>query len=133
LGRLNVLCGRNNSGKSTVLEALNNPAHRTVGSVLSKNQGSEILSAVMDATNAHARGGHYKQKIEAASIEVIASQGLWYIADLQNLEHALRQTLMAQAGLPSTSWSAQRVVETLRDAERTSKIDTSSCKKASGA
>src|SRR5215471_13451637 len=35
LSQINVICGKNNSGKSTVLEAINSPANRTHGKIIS--------------------------------------------------------------------------------------------------
>ena len=37
LGKINVLCGKNNSGKTTILEALNMSGSRAVGKVLTKS------------------------------------------------------------------------------------------------
>ena len=42
LGRINVICGKNNSGKTTILEAINHPKMRTIGLSFT-DEGLEVL------------------------------------------------------------------------------------------
>ena len=45
LGQINVICGKNNSGKSTVLEAMDSKELRSVGCRFSMDEAREILKA----------------------------------------------------------------------------------------
>ena len=42
LGKINIICGKNNSGKSTLLEVISNKSSRTVGRLFGDNELEEL-------------------------------------------------------------------------------------------
>ena len=55
LGKINIICGKNNSGKSSLLEGIASDEHRTYGLVLGEEQVQSIFS---DSVKEHGwRGG----------------------------------------------------------------------------
>ncbi len=59
LGRINVICGKNNSGKTTLLEGVHDKDHRVCGVAISSLTGEKIASAI------HIHGRFVNQAIEA--------------------------------------------------------------------
>ena len=49
LGQINVICGKNNSGKSTILEAISNPAHRSHGRLVTAEFIDQLFQKTMNA------------------------------------------------------------------------------------
>ncbi|MDP9190741.1 MAG: 50S ribosome-binding GTPase [Acidobacteriota bacterium] len=50
LGRISVICGKNNSGKSTLLNALSNPDHRAAGGSISTDEAEKVAIEAANAT-----------------------------------------------------------------------------------
>lgn len=53
LGRINVLCGRNNSGKTSILEALNDQQKQAVGIKISEEQITRLKEKCADVSKAY--------------------------------------------------------------------------------
>ena len=49
LGKINVICGRNNSGKSTLLEGINDVSHRGYGKKFSEEAIGQIYSSTLNS------------------------------------------------------------------------------------
>jgi hypothetical protein len=83
VGKVNVICGRNNSGKSTILESLNIPMSCCVGI---KNDAAAFRSNILDAAN-QATGGTaegntlYRQAVEKLITDILGSRPSWFRGD----------------------------------------------------
>ncbi|MEE9614256.1 MAG: ATP-binding protein [Thermodesulfobacteriota bacterium] len=89
LGKINVICGKNNSGKSTLLGGINNPANRIEGKPLGKGEAEAIFK---DSTNATGWRGtdqnkntHYKEIIQ----RVLSTQEEWFSDETDNFTSRL--------------------------------------------
>lgn len=77
LGQINVICGKNNSGKSTILEAINNPIKRSHGKVIS----SEKKDVFYSKSIVHLRyRDHPQQSTIYKNIvhEIFTQKEVWY-------------------------------------------------------
>ena len=88
LGQINVICGKNNSGKTSILEALTEKAKRSIGKKL-KNEDVDwmitLLSSQTDRyTDPHPTYGKewFKRYIESQ----VAVNTIWYDDDLPKIE-----------------------------------------------
>ena len=82
LGRVNVICGKNNSGKSTLLECINNPDKRMYGLTITENEKKEFSAfiklsdwwqALIDDTD--------QQRFDEILNTVIGSRKAWFSQD----------------------------------------------------
>lgn len=73
LAHINVVCGRNNSGKSTVLEALSTPQHRSIGVEI----GPDIVEKLYSSSR-HAMGwrGHDDYSFENRSYRSVLEESI---------------------------------------------------------
>ena len=65
LGQINVICGKNNSGKSTLLEAIDSKENRSVGRRFDMAEVEEIVRASFQRTPEHPADSDVIQVFEA--------------------------------------------------------------------
>ncbi|HYX28801.1 MAG TPA: AAA family ATPase [Pyrinomonadaceae bacterium] len=89
LGRINVLCGKNNTGKSTLLEAASNKATRANGLTPSDDFVADLVKANndhLDRQHGHfARGRHLRHLLPDLFREVIQARMAWFAGEEKEL------------------------------------------------
>lgn len=82
LGKVNVICGRNNSGKSTLLECISNPNNRITGVTPSEDE-IELISAWIKGTDWWNGIGYAAQQeqVEQLISDIIKSRNAWFVSD----------------------------------------------------
>lgn len=87
LGRINIICGPNNSGKSTVLQALTSPDHRGRGSLFDAAAAEAISDATIGGTGWSGAPSHLLENSTYRSVirSMLAGQ-MWYEDDTAKLE-----------------------------------------------
>ncbi|MBV9070145.1 MAG: AAA family ATPase [Acidobacteria bacterium] len=93
LGRVNVICGKNNSGKSTLLSALDSSEHRAVGGSLSREDAEKIAISSADTTAfRHGTGHDFERSIYTEAVtKFLLSRPLWFTSDRDEIVSALSQ------------------------------------------
>jgi hypothetical protein len=92
LGKINVVCGKNNSGKSTLLEGIDSPSNRAFG----KSLGEEAAKQVYAMTVAQMGWGstnpdHYlNQRYMGLLRTVVGSRDSWYSSEEQTFMEQVR-------------------------------------------
>lgn len=77
LGKLNVVCGRNNSGKSTLLRSIDDPKMRAVGRHLSDEDAHRMLAEYTTST-IYSENRSLRDALARIFIEVVRSKDIWY-------------------------------------------------------
>jgi len=81
LGRINIICGKNNSGKSTLLEIINEPKLRTPG-VIFTEEDIKHMCLVGDA-NVNWHGYHPdSERFRRILEKALANKDIWFANDL---------------------------------------------------
>ena len=81
LGRINIICGKNNSGKSTLLEIINEPKLRTPGVVFTE-EDIKHMCLVGDA-NVNWHGYHPdSERFRRILEKALANKDIWFANDL---------------------------------------------------
>src|SRR5882672_1534737 len=81
LGRINIICGKNNSGKSTLLEIINEPKLRTPGVVFTE-EDIKHMCLVGDA-NVNWHGYHPdSERFRRILEKALANREIWFANDL---------------------------------------------------
>jgi predicted ATP-dependent endonuclease of OLD family len=105
LQKVNVICGKNNSGKSTLLNALNDPQNRRLGISPTQDRLNEIINASINAVNTHSgiksSSGFRGIEVEFRAMmeAVYQTNTIWWPEDQTafqgrwNVQHKLHQNL----------------------------------------
>jgi predicted ATPase len=119
LGRVNVICGKNNSGKSTLLSALASPEHRAIGGSLSPEEAEQIAVSAAETT-AFRRGTGYdvERSIYTDWIrEFLLSRPTWFSSDRDDIISVLSKGVEQNAHLQrfqvNVAFVAQAVLQRL--------------------
>jgi energy-coupling factor transporter ATP-binding protein EcfA2 len=83
LGRINVICGKNNSGKSTLLQAITISHSRSAGRTLGREESMEIARRSLPATGwrGHPEDAARNLVFEGLCARVIAARSTWFSSD----------------------------------------------------
>lgn len=81
LGRINVVCGRNSSGKSTLIDAINSPGTRQCGVASTGAFATAMENAVLEASGTASQHGLYQNAMKRVAAEAIGSQAFWFASD----------------------------------------------------
>lgn len=83
LGKINVICGRNSSGKSTILEAINSVEKRRLGMEMDEVNTDRLFDQSMNATPWRREPGYSEQNRAYRAIlqGVLDTQQLWFSDD----------------------------------------------------
>ena len=95
LGKINIICGKNNSGKSTVLEAINSSNHRLKGMQMNEAH----ITALQETRSKMRWMGNLNvlnHLYDTIMRQVIESQRLWFQSDNQILVNQLRDRWTGQ-------------------------------------
>jgi hypothetical protein len=100
LGKLNIICGRNNSGKSTLLEGITAKDLRIPGRTFTDATVDQLVHSISNLAgpgNSDLLKGDLRDKVG----EIVAEQEIWYKTDgeafRENLEQAHRQSAFADS------------------------------------
>lgn len=87
LGRVNVICGKNNSGKSTVLAALASPQYRAIGGPISQSDADQIAAAAADSSPFRRGSGNDSERGVYTNIvsRYLVSRELWFADDSDSI------------------------------------------------
>ncbi len=83
LGRINVICGKNNSGKSTLLECINQKDIRKPGKKLSHTDGGTIAQGTYRELGLGSTQGREKQEYNQIISNIISKGELWFTNDIK--------------------------------------------------
>jgi hypothetical protein len=83
LGRINVICGRNNSGKSTLLAAIAAAQSRVPGTEFCAGAEDALIHAALAATDWRRRAAHPDPDMVFGNLcgEVLRTRSIWYRDD----------------------------------------------------
>jgi hypothetical protein len=85
LGRINIICGKNNSGKSTLLEIINSPQLRTPGAIFTEKD-IRHMCLIGDA-NVNWRGYRPESERFRGILEkTLADKDVWFANELDNFK-----------------------------------------------
>lgn len=88
LGQTNVICGKNSSGKSTVLEALNDDMHNSQGATFSPLELTEaLLSGIISISDIDKR--RMAETYKGVLIDVLSKKEKWYQIDSTHISNEL--------------------------------------------
>src|SRR5262249_32726551 len=90
LGKINVICGRNNSGKSTLLEAIHSEAKRSIGIDDRQADLAEAVEDWMRRQSWDTRGQHARSLRDALG-KVLEQNRVWFPEDANEFVQALGQ------------------------------------------
>ena len=88
LGKINVICGRNNSGKSTLLEGIVNKDFHVIGRTLDKADVERMVVAVSSATGPDII---MHSGLTQLLSDLISRQSLWYLSEGDRFRKAVNQ------------------------------------------
>ena len=108
LGRINVVCGKNNSGKSTVLEALNKRSECFVGSALSPAQLERIQNIAQH--DWLSKGLQYRQIIQSIVDQTFQRRKVWFKNQGSEIGTRLAELHHSNSILRTWAWSPVAVV-----------------------
>lgn len=115
-GKINVICGKNNSGKSTLLRAIDTPSMRLLGRKLDSSDADELCKSYcigtvfLDGENYNPLGGDLSRIFN----EVILSRDLWF-ADSSELEAEIAKRYASHHRLRQYSFNAGRIKNAARN------------------
>src|SRR5437660_1312582 len=90
IGQMNVVCGKNNSGKTTLLEAIVSRENRRIG----RSFGSEEVESLIDgssAGHAHSENQHFRSAAREVLSEIVGSRSLWFPEDAESFASQVQQ------------------------------------------
>lgn len=87
LGRVNVICGKNNSGKTTLLTAIDSPDRRGLGGNISKTAATEIAMGAVDSSPfKRGTGNDFERSIyHDWLVNLLLSREVWFTTDTDAL------------------------------------------------
>jgi hypothetical protein len=119
LGRVNVICGKNNSGKSTLLNALASTEHRAVGGSFSPADAEKISIAAAEATPFRQGTGYdVERSIYTDWIKrFLLSRPTWFTSDHDEIisllsQHVEQNTILRRFQV-NVAFVAQAVLQRL--------------------
>lgn len=83
-GRINLICGRNNSGKTTLLKAIAEKQHRTLGSALRGEDVTYLLNAIREEVTARGARFSLPEEETLQLMETVAKTRKLWITDDYN-------------------------------------------------
>lgn len=91
LGRVNVVCGRNNSGKSTLLSAVVTAHNRSPGIEFGAGEEQTLVERALAAADWRGRAAHPDPEMVFGNLcrEVLRTQSIWYRNDDTSFAGAL--------------------------------------------
>lgn len=92
LGQINIICGKNNSGKTSILEALTEKTKRSIGKMLKIDDLDwmiTLLSSQFDRWQ-DPRPQHGREWLKRYIGTLAASNAIWYDDELQKIESDLK-------------------------------------------
>src|ERR1700740_956436 len=99
LGQINVVCGRNNSGKSTLLRSISDRSLGSIGRFISPEDADHIAS-----TTTEYEGWISEQlplaAIAAATIRAADGKGVWYDREAGDFYEAVLEQLYEMEAVP---------------------------------
>jgi len=97
LGKINVVCGKNNSGKSTLLEGVNSPSNRALGKRLGEEAAQHVylMSVAQMGWHTPNPNHHLDQRYMELLSTVADSRAWWY----SNEEQVFMEQVRAGFGL----------------------------------
>jgi ABC-type lipoprotein export system ATPase subunit len=126
LDQVNVVCGKNNSGKSTLLEAINTPDKRSLGRTLSETDASDIALNVRHSAVWHNHGDTYKNLVNnfvRVVNDVARTQSIWFGNDATRFAEMVSQRFMSIQGISGYDVDVVGVAQSFdalfRDEEKT--------------
>ena len=92
LGQMNVVCGKNNSGKSTLLEGINSPSNRAFGKRLGEEAAQHVYSMTVAQMGWHSPNPnhHLSQRYMELLRTVVDSRAWWYSNEEQAFMEQVR-------------------------------------------
>jgi ABC-type cobalamin/Fe3+-siderophores transport system ATPase subunit len=96
LGRINVICGPNNSGKTTVLECIIEKKHYSYGRVLNGESIQRINVGSMTGRNWTSPS--YKNLYEAALAKIFGESDIYFVDDLNSLWQKISKDYQEKRG-----------------------------------
>jgi len=98
LGRVNIICGKNNSGKTTLLSALNDSARRATGIALSAERRQQVAAAVA-ADSMFKTDLQERQAYRDVLNRVLATRERWFSNDADYLSKQIASAAAADYNL----------------------------------
>jgi ABC-type phosphate/phosphonate transport system ATPase subunit len=81
LGRINILCGKNNSGKSTVLTAIVTPSARSAGKTFERTEYDAISLRALPGTGWRGEKQHENLVFQSLAARVLSERVIWFRTD----------------------------------------------------
>jgi energy-coupling factor transporter ATP-binding protein EcfA2 len=91
LGKINVICGRNNSGKTTLVEAINDSSNRDFGKRFDKETARQIYLQIESQWRKGPDAGGSSRYVEF--LQTLLEDRVWYSGDVQAFTTELAKLL----------------------------------------
>lgn len=78
LGQMNIICGKNNSGKSTLLEAINDPEKRAHGTPISQDKIDSIYKNSLKSLSSYSFGSGFSDHYKDSLNKTFEKSSIWY-------------------------------------------------------
>jgi 5S rRNA maturation endonuclease (ribonuclease M5) len=103
LGKINVICGKNNSGKTTLLEAIYS-SQRSIGKIVDKDTTEFFYQHLAWLTERYSSGTHetIEQRIRRALRETVRTDELWFADQKGDFAHKISQIVRLSEANQST-------------------------------
>jgi len=117
LGRLNVIAGKNNSGKSSLLNALANVGQRAGGAEISKEVADSIAQAAIERSLFRRGSSHdfERTRYHEHILNVLSSRELWFSTDSEALTNELSEAVSNDSYLRRHSTNVSDVTRGVLD------------------
>ena len=93
LGHINIICGKNNSGKTSILEALNNPDKFAIGKKVESKEWLEELFAPEAERLTNPNPNYSKKWFSEYISDTIKKQAIWYSDEYELITQELHKSI----------------------------------------
>ena len=119
LGKINIVCGKNSSGKSTLLAAINNPDTRRIGLEVGSQQVDHLVRRSIRATGWNGTGYPALNEIyRDIMVSTIETKGVWYSGEEVTFIGQFVQAFQANPGLREWAFSEGDLLDAYKEVFR---------------
>lgn len=101
LGQLNIFCGRNNSGKTSILESINSNENRSLGLLITEIEKAKLVDSFSRQAGRYSDPSPRNSNawFSKALDNLTAQKSLWYQSDLKSLQFSFVKEMKNEPNL----------------------------------